>query len=431
MVALLSSPLTSQAQPTSSRAAETTAEHRTSALVRSINWLGDRIGLRPSDLSFDRIVAHSERRVRSSDWGSDDYLKRLRFAIESVEADSRLTTIGRLGASVLYNWHSANRLRIVDYVKRHPHIPDIKIEKPIFIVGWYRTATTNLHNLLSLDPSHRAPLCWELCYPLPQHPNPEKDRRQRIRRTAQKWMLADLIGPDQKFAHELRADGPEECFFMLANSGYFVQQIMGMLGYEYARALLHTDVSGAYDDLRLQYQILTDQIPGRRWIMKCPTHMWFLDDLMDAFPDARIIHTHRAAAEAIPSVCSLSAIMARPMAADFDPIQHGAFFHEYCRSGIDRAMDSRTRISPDQIHDIRLSDLSRDPVATVRQVYDHFELAWDDAMPDRINAHLEAEELHKKKLRYRHTYTAEQFGLTSEGLSRDFADYEARFLTDS
>ena len=422
--------MTSQAHSTSLKAAEATAEHRTSPLVRWINWFADRVGLEICDLSFDGIVANSERRVRSSDWGSDDYLERLRFAIESVETDSRLTTIGRIGASVLYNWHSANRLRIVDYVKRRPHIRDIKLEKPIFIVGWYRTGTTNLHNLLSLDPNYRVPRCWELCYPLPQHPHAEKDRRQRIRRTSQKWMLADLIGPDQKYVHELRADAPEECFFMLANSALFVHQIMGMLGHTYARAILNTDVSVVYDDLRLQYQILTDQRPGGRWIMKCPIHTWFLDDLMGAFPDARIIHTHRAAAEAIPSVCSLSSIMARPMAADFDPIRQGAFFHDYCRTGMDRLLDARSRISPDQIQDIRLSDLSRDPVATVRRVYDRFEQAWDDEMPARIKAHLEAEELHNQKLRYRHTYTAEQFGLTPEGLSRDFADYEARFLAD-
>ena len=408
-----------------------TAGHRASPLVRTINWVVDRAGVEIGDLSFENIVARSERRVGSSDWGSDDFFDRLRLATRLVEEDSRLTAIGRIAASVIYNWHAANRLRIVEYVKRHPYIRDIQIEKPIFIVGWYRTGTTNLHNLMGLDRRHRIPFCWELCYPLPQHPNPVRDRRARIRRTAQKWRLADFMGPDQKYAHELLADGPEECFFMLANSAFFVQQIMGLVGYRYARELLGIGVSGAYDDLLLQYQILTSQQPpGRRWIMKCPVHTWFLDDLMGVFPDARIIHTHRPAAEAIPSVCSLSAIMAQPMAADFDAVKHGAFFQEYCRSGIDRAMDSRSRIRPSQIQDIRLSDLSRDAVGTVRRVYEGFDLPWDAELPGQIQAHLRAEELHRQKLGRRHDYSAEQFGLTRNGLSRDFADYEARFLAD-
>jgi len=409
-------------------AASPDSGHGASGLVQLINRLADATGLQFGDLRFATIVANAERRARSTDWGSDEYLRRLRKAVELAEADTRLTAVGRLAAGVIYNWHATNRLRVVEYVKRRPHVAEIAIEKPIFITGWYRTATTNLHNLLSLDPNHRAPWCWELCYPLPQHADAERDRRMRLRRTAWKWMLADRMGPEQKYAHELRADGPEECFFLLANSAFFVQQIMGWLGYSYARYLLGSDQSEAYSDLRLQYQILADQRPARQWVMKCPQHLWFLDDLMRAFPDARIIHTHRAAAEAIPSVCSLSAIMARPFTADYDPIRHGEFFVEYCRIGMERALRSRERIPADQLMDIRMDDLGRDPVGTVRQVYDRFGLSWHPDIPARTLSHLRERASHRKALRREHSYTPEQFGLTAAGLSRSFADYESRFL---
>jgi hypothetical protein len=411
-------------------ASETSAGHGISRLARAVNWVGGRSGLEFTDLTFDGIVARCERRFGLSDWGCDAFLERYRFAIESAQADNRLTTLGRISASVLFNWHGGNRLRTIEHVKRNPHIRDIEIKEPIFILGWYRTATTNLHNLLSLDPNHRVPLCWELAYPLPQHPDPERDRRQRIRRTAQKWALANMIGPDQKYAHELLAEGAEECFLLLSNSALDTSQIMGLLGYTYARGLLERDVSDAYDDLRLQYQILADQRPGHQWVMKCPIHLWFMDDLMRSFPDAKIIQTHRSAAEAIPSVCSLSAIMAQPMATEWDPVRHGEFFREFCRSGIDRAMNSRKRIPSDHILDVRLSDLSDDPVQTVRHVYDHLDLAWPDDMPARVMAHVEEEARHKAKLGGRHKYTAEQFGLSPEGLASEFSDYESRFLRD-
>ncbi len=405
--------------------------HRPSWTARSINRLANLTGLRFGDLDFDTIIANAERRARSSDWGSDNYLRQLRAAIGFAEADTRLTPVGRMAASIIYNWHTVNRLRVVEYVKRRPHVAEIEIAKPIFITGWYRTATTNLHNLLGLDPAHRAPWCWELCYPLPQHRDPARDRRRRRWRMALTWKFADLLGPDQKYAHELRADGPEECFFLLANSAFFVQQIMGWLGYRYARHLLETDQSEAYRDLRLQYQILADQRPGRQWIMKCPQHLWFLDDLIKAFPDARIIHTHRAAAKAIPSVCSLSAIMAQPFAADYEPIRHGRFFQDYCRIGMERAMRARQHIPSSQILDIRMLDLSRDPVGAVRSVYDRFDLPWHDEMPARIRSHVEREARHRTTLGRKHRYTAEQFGLDATALSRDFADYEREFLDPS
>ena len=411
-------------------ATDTTTGHGAGRLARSINWLGDRVGFELADLSFDGIVAKCERKAGLSDWGSDAFLDRYRFAIESVQADGRLSPLGVVSASVLFRWHGVNRLKILEHVKRNPHILDIEIKEPIFIVGLYRTATTNLHNLLSLDPNHRVPWCWELAYPLTQHPNPERDRRQRIRRIAQKWAFADLVGADQKYAHELRAEGAEECFLLLSNSAFYTSQIMGMLGYTYTRGLLDGDVSDVYEDLRLQYQILDDQRPGHRWVMKCPIHMWFLDDLTRSFPDAKIIHTHRAVAEAIPSVCSLSAIMAQPMSAEYDPIRHGEFFREFCRRGITRALDSRKRIPPNQILDVRLSDLRDNPVRTMRHVYDRLGLEWSEDMSARITSHLEQEVIHKKKLGGRHTYTAEQYGLSAEGLSREFLDYETRFLLD-
>ncbi len=399
-------------------------------LARVVNATISGLGIDLLDPSFDAIVASAERRVRRSDWGSDGFLRRLRTAVDLAEADSRLTPLGRLACHVIYNWHATNRLRIVDYAKCHPEVADVEIEKPIFITGLYRTATTNLHNLLSLDANHRVPWCWELCHPLALYANPERDRRARIRRTARRWWLGDMIAPNQKYAHELRADGPEECFFLLANSGFFVQQIIGWCGYTYARTLEETDLSDAYQELRLQYQVLAAQRPGLQWIMKCPQHLWFLDELVKAFPDARIIHTHRAVAEAIPSLCSLSAIMAEPMAADFDPVRHGQFFHEYCRSGLQRAMRSRKRIPADRLLDIRMTDLTRDPAGTVRKVYDHFGLTWDDAMPAKITAHLEHESARRGTRSRKHSYTADRFGLDAKALSLEFADYEREFLDD-
>ena len=108
---------------------------------------------------------------------------------------------------------------------------------------------------------------------------------------------------------------------------------MGFSGYGYAMELLKEDLGPAYRDLRMQYQLLDSQTPGQQWIMKCPLHLWYLKELLQAFPDARIIHTHRSVAKAVPSVCSLASIISRPMSRDFNPARHGAFYREFCRDG--------------------------------------------------------------------------------------------------
>jgi hypothetical protein len=152
---------------------------------------------------------------------------------------------------------------------------------------------------------------------------------------------------------------------------------------------------------------------------------------LEAFPDARIIHTHRAAAEAVPSVASLSAIMGASLTQEFRPDRHGAFFKEFCRTGIDRAMQVRSRVPASQICDVRLVDLERDPIQTLRGIYEHFDLSWDeDAMPGRVSSYLSDEAKKSRRNKGKHTYSAEQFGLSKEELSSEFADYEALFLDE-
>jgi hypothetical protein len=399
--------------------------------VRALNWLLAVPGMPKGDLSFSAIVEKAERSTGLRDWGDNSYLERLRFSIDAATETSDLSAIGRVGVPIVYHWHAANRLRIVEHVKRHPEVLDVPIERPIFILGWFRTATTSLHNLMSLDPAFRVPQSWELCYPVPEGRDPLRDERARIRRTANKWRLAHFLAPGQKYAHDLRPKSPEECFFMLANSGLFLQQIMAQQGYGYAWSLLKQNVAPAYQDLRVQYQILASQRPQRQWVMKCPLHLWFLDDLLHAFPDARIIHTHRPAAQAIPSLCSMSAIMSRPLTRDFQFERHGEFFTEFCRAGIDRAMRVRSCIPTGQIYDVLLSDLDRDPVSTVQGIYRHFDLPCDeDGVEARILDFLQAQRRPKPSSGRRHVYSAEQFGLTADGLSKEFADYEALFGID-
>jgi sulfotransferase family protein len=389
-----------------------------------------RLGGAPkAGLRFEAIVEACEGETGLRDWGGEDYLARLQLSVDCISAGLPLSPLGQLSAAIVLRWYAANRLRIVDWVRQHPEVRSVPITKPIFILGWFRTGTTNLHTVLGLDPNHRVPECWELCCPVSEHGNPHRDHKRRLRKTANKFRLANWLAPEQKYAHELRAENPEECFFLLANSAVSVPQIMGFQGYDYARELFMQDLSVPYQELRLQYQILASQRTARQWVMKCPFHLWNLDALLAAFPDARIIQMHRTAAKAIPSVCSLSAIMSRPFAERFMPARHGAFFREFCRAGIDRAMKIRKTLSASQIVDVRLDDLKRDPVGTARSIYRHFDLDWDEAqMSARIGQHLRAQRRRAAGQEGKHSYTPEQFGLTAAGLREEFQEYESTFL---
>src|SRR3546814_15062518 len=82
---------------------------------------------------------------------------------------------------------ATNRLRLVDYMKKHPELLERPVEKPMFVFGLPRTGTTPTINLLSADPGRRCLLRWEALNPAPpakkgalQHDLPCGAERQKL-----------------------------------------------------------------------------------------------------------------------------------------------------------------------------------------------------------------------------------------------------------
>ena len=101
----------------------------------------------------------------------------------------------------------------------------------------------------------------------------------------QKAMIAEARKQHGEIQPCATKENLEECFFLMANSSVSIQQIMGLTGYQYARELLKEDMAPVYRELKQQYQLLDSQRPGRQWVMKCPYHLWYLDDLLKAVED--------------------------------------------------------------------------------------------------------------------------------------------------
>ena len=53
--------------------------------------------------------------------------------------------------------------------------------------------------------------------------------------------------------------------------------------------------------------------PTERWILKTPNHLWHLEALLAAYPDARIIWTHRDPGPVVTSLASLANAGQRPL----------------------------------------------------------------------------------------------------------------------
>ncbi|MBC7171876.1 MAG: sulfotransferase, partial [Polyangiaceae bacterium] len=361
------------------------------------------------ELSPEAMLRRARLETGLDDLGDPTAYGRLEALCREADSNPNLSPFGRIAVAIFYHFHIVDRLRIVDLLKRRPEIDDVPVKEPIFIVGWYRTGTTLLHNLLAADTRHRAPRTWELISAAPLHDDPAWDRRLRMMRTQFILQLSRYLVPESAAAHYVPIDGPEECFFLLEND--FVSSTMFNTygGYRYADWLLEQDLRPSYRFFRQQLKVLSYRHPEKRWVLKCPLHLWHLDALLDVFPDARIVFTHRDVAEALPSNCSLSAMTTSKFANRTSLEDIGEFWSRYYREGISRAMEARRRIPDDRCIDVPLPWISKRPVDALDAIYRHFDLGFGAETRGEL---LTALRNNPKQTKGEHHYTAAQFGLS-------------------
>lgn len=392
--------------------------------MKQLNRLLAPLGPEFPDISFETFARVAEVTTRLSDWGDDATVERFRRATRALERNPRLSAWGRISLRIYLQTKFQNHLLRVDFAKRHPEVHEVKVESPIVILGWYRTGTTLLHNLMSADPAHRAPRAWELCFPIPLAEDPARD--ESLRRAATRFVLNAnrFVVPEQASAHHVEVDFPEECFFLFENSGASTTLFNTYHARDYAFELLDEDFRPVYADHKLQLQILSLTQPGKRWVLKCPYHLWQMDALLDVYPDARIVQTHRDARKSLVSNCSLSAMTTSKFVDHLDLVSHGRFWEDYYRVGMDRGLASRSRIPAGGIADVRTDELARTPVAAVRRIYETFGMPFTEDLEQRVRAEAER---HPKDARGAHVYSAADFGLDEARIAARFADYHARF----
>ena len=382
---------------------------------------GLRRKMSPVDVAREMRLA--ERTTGLSDWGEGGFRQRLQATVDGVNA-AELNTTGLLGARYLLNWHLSNKLRVVDFAKRHPELDDIEIERPLVITGFFRTGTTFLHNVLAADPNNRVAKAWELSYPVGRLGDPLGDVAWRRAQAKFTFGFNQAAIPDQQVAHHVTADSYEECFFLLENDMAVLTFWVGYAAYDYANAMLDWDMTEPYEFHRLQLKILNAQRSAKRWVLNCPWHIRNMDALMAVYPDDQIIFTHRDIAKALASHCSLCAKMASKLKRSLDVKELGQFWLDYAKIGLDRAMESRERIPESQLYDVRLRDMMASPMTVLRDIYRHFDLELDPEIAGLLEERVSEKPTSQEG---EHEYSIEDFGLTNEQVRETLKTYNERF----
>ncbi len=395
--------------------------------LKAFNAIGaglGRLGIDRPALTPDSVLASAIKAAGSDDFGSDSHAEPLGIFIEACKQEAGLTPFGRLLIAKMLQRALTNRLALQGWSKAHPQVRAEAITAPWVIVGLPRTGTSILDQLLGLDPRARPLLQWEAAHPVPPTTASEADTDPRIAKTARELDQLMKLNPPLRAMHPFGATLAEECVTLFMYDLRTLALETQAHVPSYARWLEQADMTPAYAQHRLALQTLQSARTPQRWILKTPNHLWHLDALLAAYPDARIIWTHRDPGPVVTSLASLANAAQLPLTSRRDPRPAAAEWRRKCRFAIGSAMKHDDQAAPGWCQHLHYDDLVADPIRTVGELYASFGDEFSDEHASRISAFLAGR---PRDAFGRHRYDPADFGWTYADIQAEFSDYVTRY----
>jgi soluble cytochrome b562 len=375
-------------------------------------------------LDVDRIEEDARAQANLDDTGGDDYREGLERLVESMNGEGDLTQMGEVMQHARLVALLSSRLQIENTYREHPEIDAEEVAGPVFVIGLPRTGTTALSQLVAADPQFRSLRLWESGSPVPPPETATEHSDPRIANTEGGLAMMNEAFPLMQTMHHSEATTATEC-----------QDLMGMSfrtahfdGFarvpSYMDWVIDTDMRATYRYHRRVLRLLQWHCPPTLWHLKTPVHMFALDALVAAYPNARFLWSHRDPTKVLGSVCSLIHYTRSWSSDRDDSVELGAEELDRWWVAVRRAMDFRQRVGDERFADISFSDLQSDPVAALARGLERIGLNFEDESRASVTRWAGT---HQPGSHGEHSYDLSDFGLNPEMIRERFAPYYATF----
>lgn len=333
-------------------------------------------------------------------------------------------------------WSSVHAINaaceLVD-ARRHPDHLDTDVGAPIYIVAAPRSGTTFLHRLMSLDTQFTTFKLYETIFPtiaaseVIEHATREGGLLARlagrIKRTIDERSFGGWEG-----LHDTGLDKDEEdealWALMMATPAIllllpFPERFAAL---RFVDALPEDKKAKLAASYRACLQRKLFRHPGRTLLMKNVLLPGRFDIVTRAAPNARFVHIVRHPYEALASMLSLFTMPWSVLA----PEVHGD--SDASRSLADLMIDyyrflyETERATPPNKHKsfvvIKYTDLVKDPLGRLREVYARLGLDWSKHVEDGFAMELDEQ----SEFRSSHSYSLAQYGLTEAYVDERLGD---------
>ena len=377
-------------------------------------------------LDVDTLRANAVAKAGTDSFGDEWFLEPLGVLVKSLNEEAQLSELGYQMTERRLTALLVDRLRLRALQKEHPEIKDTEVVVAAEILGLPRTGSTLMHRLLSASPQLTSTLSWECSYPIPF---PGESPAAEVRKGKAKKMMEMFMELSPEFGdiHTVVWDGPEEDILLLDRTFTTMSFDSFYWAPSYGIWLRGYDQSKAYGELREWLQVLQWQDPeraGQKWVLKSPHHLTAVDTTLDEFPECKIVMTHRSPTSAVPSYASMVSSMTAQYSDAGDPKQIGRYWSERFQESL-KNFDEVRRRRPERFIDVPFKQTVAQPLETVTSVMEQLGLPVGPADLKAFNDYLE---VNRQEKHGSHSYTAEDFGLSTEQLASDFAFYERAYL---
>lgn len=375
-------------------------------------------------LNAKNIIAEAEERVGISD--SDPSVgSNLERLVDSLNRQGGLSAIGVELTHRNFVADQINRLEGLKWLGDYPEIAEEKLDAPVFLMGLPRSGTTYFQYLFDRDPRFRLIRTWQATMPNP--PPGLFPETVATRRAA--WVESRKHHPTFEgfeALHLYDQDGSDECHA-------FLQQSYGAAGLhnlfhvpDYFDWLMdELDLAATYRVHKRQLQLLQHRQEPKPWALKYPNHVIAMNEILQVYPDARFVMTHRDTVQVVASIAKMTFNL-RGIRTEkpVDPGQVGRNMRHFIQRHIDRIMEFDAGPHGHRVVHVDYYALVADPVGEMRKIHAGLGIDTPDDVAQSVG---DWHRNNPKNARGKNDYTLEQWGLNDAEIAEQFRDYRRRF----
>jgi hypothetical protein len=376
----------------------------------------------PETMHPDALIEQAQGLTGLTDFDSETFRDGLSVLVSEAGRSPRLTAEGRAAFQGWVVNTLAQRLKVADYVRSHPEVLNERIERPVVVLGAPRTGTTLTSNLLATDPARRSLLTWIVDDPVPPPEADQLTTDPRCLARLEQERIDRERDPSAGRFYRNSAVYPNECIFVMHHDFKSLAWESLTTMPAYADFMMNCDMDSAYDYHRVFLQMLQSRAKGT-WNLKMPSHSLHIRWLMRAYPDARLIWTHRDPYTATGSLMSLIAHSHDRFSGGNPDIEWIARnYPAQAAAHVDRMVAFRKARPDVPVHDLMYADMTRDPIAQMRRLYAFL----GDPFTPQVEAGMRAWLDENPQGKWgKHAYQLDRFGHSEASLRPLFENYLA------